>query len=152
MFIKLIDLNGVFLGTLKIEDAIKEAKKRNLDLINVNNNTNPKIYRLGNYKKYLFDKKKNIKKIKNIKKKEIKIKTSICEYDYKTKIKKIHNFLNKKFIVKIFIIFFNKKNNNNKKFFKKLDDDISKKFNFNKNIIFNEKNIIINILNSVKKN
>ncbi|MGX7582524.1 translation initiation factor IF-3 [Candidatus Vidania fulgoroideorum] len=150
MLIKLIDYNGIFIGLMKINEAIKIAKKKNLDLIKMNSNSNTKIYKLGNYKKIIFDKKKNTIKKKPIKKKEIKIRTVIDDFDYKIKLKKIIEFLRKKIYVKI-IIFTNKNFENNKLFIEKINNDISKKFIYIKNIIFNKNNIIISIIHSVIK-
>ncbi|MGX7577306.1 translation initiation factor IF-3 [Candidatus Vidania fulgoroideorum] len=150
MYIKLIDNNGKFLGTVDIKVAIYEAKKRNLDLIKLSGKSKQKIYKLGNFKKYLFDKKK--KKKKALKSKEIKFKTIICKSDYKVKIKKIFCFLKKKYNVKIIIFFLNKRKRINDDFLNNIIADLNKKFFLNKTLKYNTKNIIINILSSVYKN
>ncbi|XAO72498.1 MAG: translation initiation factor IF-3 [Candidatus Vidania fulgoroideorum] len=102
MQIKLINLDGTLNGLYSFSNAIKIAKNLNLDLIKINSKTNPKIYRLGNYKKFLYQKKKRKSKTnKKIKTKEINFKLNIFDNDYKTKIRKISFLLSKNIIVNI---------------------------------------------------
>lgn len=74
-----------------IEDAIKIANDKNLDLILINDKQNPPIVRLDDYGKFLYNlekknKEKN-KKNKNITK-TIKFSTNIAENDLKIKSQK----------------------------------------------------------------
>ncbi|MCM0158224.1 translation initiation factor IF-3 [Candidatus Nardonella dryophthoridicola] len=105
--IKLIDEKGNQLGIFNINDAINKSKELNLDLVLINTNNNPPLYKIMDYGKFEYKKNKNIKNNKNnkINIKEIKIKPNISLGDYNIKIKKIINFLNKKNKVKITIQF-----------------------------------------------
>ncbi|BBA85229.1 translation initiation factor IF-3 [endosymbiont of Sipalinus gigas] len=89
------------------KDALDKANELSLDLILINSNSIPTIYKIMDYGKYIYEKKKKIKnnKIKKINVKEIKIKINIYERDYQIKLKKILDFLKKKNKVKITLKF-----------------------------------------------
>ena len=74
------------------------AKDSSLDLVQVSpNGSNPKVCKLLDYGKYLFDKKKSISasktKVKKHSIKEIKFRPSTDIADYKIKLKKIKSFI-----------------------------------------------------------
>ncbi|XZR53278.1 MAG: translation initiation factor IF-3 [Enterobacteriaceae bacterium] len=107
--IKLNDVNGKFIGIFSLNVAILKAEKLNLDLVKINSNTIPPIYKLMNYGKFLYIKKQLIKKNKKIHKifqiKEIKLRSVINDNDYNIKIRNIIKFLEKGNKTKIFIKF-----------------------------------------------
>ena len=94
----LIDAAGEKQGVILIEKAIEEAKKVDLDLVQVSSSdADPVVCKLIDYGKHLFDKKKNIQSSKvkqrrtNVK--EIKFRPSTDVGDYNIKLKKIKSFI-----------------------------------------------------------
>jgi len=77
--------------------ALMEAKKLNLDLVEIQPKTVPPVVKIMNYGKFKFavNKKKNIakKKQRDLKIKEIKFRPNTGNNDYLIKIKNIKNFL-----------------------------------------------------------
>ncbi|BBA85127.1 translation initiation factor IF-3 [Candidatus Nardonella dryophthoridicola] len=102
--IRLIDFDGKQIGLIDKNKAIIKAKEKKLDLILLNPNLNPAVYKIGDYGKHIYNKSKNIKNIKNKNiLKEIKMNLNIKEYDYNIKLNKIIFFLKKGNKVKITI-------------------------------------------------
>ena len=96
--VMLIDSNGKKQGIVNIIDALEEANKTSLDLVQVSSlDSDPIVCKLLDYGKHLFDKKKNISSSKvRIKKnttKEIKFRPSTDIGDYNIKLKKIKSFI-----------------------------------------------------------
>ncbi|WGH25635.1 MAG: translation initiation factor IF-3 [Candidatus Shikimatogenerans bostrichidophilus] len=85
---------------------IIKKKKIQLDVVTINNNLNPPLVKLLDYNKFIYNKKKKIKK--NIHKKNIKIirlSPQIDGHDTNFKIKKAKIFLKKRFKVKFYVFF-----------------------------------------------
>jgi len=106
----LIDKDGIKKGLVNIEDALLEAEKESLDLVQVSpDNSTPVVCKLLDYGKYLFDKKKNAGsskvKPKKTSTKEIKFRPSTDVGDYNIKLKKIKSFINEKNKTKISVRF-----------------------------------------------
>ena len=96
--VMLIDSKGEKQGIVSIEDALTEANKASLDLVQVSpNNSNPVVCKLLDYGKHLFDKKKSSSSIRVKTKrnttKEIKFRPSTDVGDYNIKLKKIKSFI-----------------------------------------------------------
>ena len=93
-----IAANGDKLGMLAIEDALKEAKIANLDLVQVSpSEAKPTVCKLLDYGKFQFNKKKSSTGVKKQKKqsvKEIKFRPTTDKGDYEIKLKKIKSFIN----------------------------------------------------------
>ena len=94
----LIDKDGMKKGLVNIEDALLEAEKESLDLVQVSPyGSQPVVCKLLDYGKFLFGKKKNIssskKKTKKTSAKEIKFRPSTDTGDYNIKLKKIKSFI-----------------------------------------------------------
>lgn len=87
--------------------TLKEAKdianEKCLDLIEINDRSNPPIIRIDNYKKFCYELKKQEKKKKKGKTelKEIQISATIALHDLETKVKKASEFIKKGDTVKI---------------------------------------------------
>ncbi|WMC20241.1 MAG: translation initiation factor IF-3 [Enterobacteriaceae bacterium PSpyr] len=107
--IRLNDENGKFIGIFSLNEAILKSEQLHLDLVEINSKIVPPIFKLMNYGKFLYNKKKLIKKNKKnhkiIQVKEIKLRAVTNDNDYKIKIKKIINFLNNNNKIKILIKF-----------------------------------------------
>ena len=94
----LIDNLGEKKGIVSIADALEEAKKASLDLVQVSpSNSDPVVCKLLDYGKHLFEKKKSISasksKVKRTTTKEIKFRPSTDVGDYNIKLKKIKSFI-----------------------------------------------------------
>ena len=94
----LIDQNGTKQGILSIDEALTEAKKVSLDLVQVSaSDASPVVCKLLDYGKYVFEKKKNISssKVKSKRQttKELKFRPSTDVGDYNIKLKKIKTFI-----------------------------------------------------------
>jgi translation initiation factor IF-3 len=105
-----VDEDGKQLGIMPVSEALKLARERNLDLVEVAPNANPpvcKIMDFGKFKYELARKEKEAKKNQKIASevKEIKIRPNIEEHDYQVKLRKIREFLEKGYKVRLIILF-----------------------------------------------
>ena len=94
----LIDSQGNKKGIVPILEALDEAEKNSLDLVQVSpSDSNPVVCKILDYGKHMFDKKKSLSaskvKIKKTSIKEIKFRPSTDIGDYKIKLKKIKSFI-----------------------------------------------------------
>jgi translation initiation factor IF-3 len=62
--VRVISNEGVNLGVLSIKEALAEANKLGLDLIEISPNTNPPIVKIAEYGKYKYEQNKKLKKAK----------------------------------------------------------------------------------------
>ena len=87
--IRVIDENGEQLGILPPFEALKLARERGLDLVEVSPNAVPPVCRIQDYGRYLYEKEKSEraarKKQKVIVVKEVKFSVTVDEHDYQTK-------------------------------------------------------------------
>jgi translation initiation factor IF-3 len=95
--IRLIDENGEQLGIVRPEDALRLARERELDLVEIVAKANPPVCRIMNYGKYLYQRNKRAheakKHQKQIQVKEIKFRVKIDEHDYNFKKNHVERFL-----------------------------------------------------------
>ncbi len=95
--IRVIDENGEQLGILTPFDALKIARERALDLVEVSPNAVPPVCRIQDYGKFLYEKDKSDraarKKQKIIVIKEVKFSVTVDEHDYQTKKNQAVRFL-----------------------------------------------------------
>ena len=96
--IRVIDENGEQLGILPPFEALKIARERGLDLVEVSPNAVPPVCRIQDYGRYLYEKEKSEraarKKQKVIVIKEVKFSVTVDEHDYQTKKNQAVRFLN----------------------------------------------------------
>ncbi len=97
--VMLIDESGKKMGLVPLEEALKDAESKSLDLVQVSPfNADPVVCKILDYGKHLFNKKKNISasktKTKKTTTKEIKFRPSTDDGDFKIKLKKIKSFIN----------------------------------------------------------
>ena len=87
--IRVIDENGEQLGIMVPFEALKMARERLLDLVEISPNAVPPVCRIQDYGKYLYEKDKSEraarKKQKVIVIKEVKFSVTVDEHDYQTK-------------------------------------------------------------------
>lgn len=93
----------------KLSEALLIAKEMNLDLVEICSNSNPSVCKLINYKKFIFDIKKNKKdqkkKSKSQETKEIRLGPNIDEHDFNFKMKNAQKFLIDGDIVRLVVNF-----------------------------------------------
>ena len=94
----MIDEEGKNLGIFSLEEALKIAKERNLDLIQITNKADPPICKIFDYGKFLYQMKKKEKEKKKEKGGEIKgirLGFNISEHDMETRANQAKEFLEK---------------------------------------------------------
>ena len=95
--IRVIDENGEQLGILPPFEALKIARERGLDLVEVSPNAVPPVCRIQDYGRFLYEKEKSEraarKKQKVITVKEVKFSVTVDEHDYQTKKNQAVRFL-----------------------------------------------------------
>lgn len=94
---RVIDDAGEQLGIMPPFEALKIARERSLDLVEVSPNAVPPVCRIQDYGKYLYEKDKSEraarKKQKVITVKEVKFSVTVDEHDYQTKKNQAVRFL-----------------------------------------------------------
>lgn len=90
-------------GTIMtIHEALYIAEQSEMDLVLINDNADPKICRILNYEKFLYEQKRKEKdKVKTLEVKEIKLGPNTSENDLSYRSKHIIEFLNKGHKVKL---------------------------------------------------
>jgi translation initiation factor IF-3 len=92
-----IDENGEQLGVMAPFEALKMARERSLDLVEISPNAVPPVCKIQDYGKYLYEKDKSEraarKKQKIITIKEVKFSVTVDEHDYQTKKNQAVRFL-----------------------------------------------------------
>ncbi|WP_333784909.1 translation initiation factor IF-3 [Thermocrinis sp.] len=97
--VRLIDQDGKQIGIVPIQEALKIAEERGLDLVEVAPNANPPVCKLLDYGKFLYEMKKKEKEAKKKQKehsmevKDINLSLRIDEHDLKVKLKHMREFL-----------------------------------------------------------
>ncbi len=87
--VRVIDENGEQLGVMAPFEALKMAREKTLDLVEISPNAVPPVCKIQDYGKYLYEKDKSDraarKKQKVIVIKEVKFSVTVDEHDYQTK-------------------------------------------------------------------
>ena len=95
--IRVIDENGVQLGILPPYEALKIARERGFDLVEVSPTAVPPVCRIQDYGRFLYEKEKSEraarKRQKVITIKEVKFSVTVDEHDYQTKKNQAIRFL-----------------------------------------------------------
>lgn len=101
--------NGDKLGEMKVIDALKEAERRNYDLVCVAPNTKVPVCKMLDYAKFRYEQQKKKREAKKNQKvvsiKEIRISPVIGENDYQFKLKNAKEFLAKGHKLKLVLSF-----------------------------------------------
>ncbi len=107
--VRLIDEEGKQIGVCDIEEALRIAHEKQLDLVEVAPEADPPVCKLMDYGKYRYELKKKMKQGKNKPKgsvvKEVRMRPKIEEHDYRFKLKNIREFLQDGCKVKVSMIF-----------------------------------------------
>ena len=107
--IRLIDADGAQLGIVPLEDALKKAEERSLDLVEVGPGSEPPVCRVLDWGKVRFDREKKAresrKKAVAVEVKEVKYRPTIDTHDFEIKTKRARKFLEKGKKVKVTVFF-----------------------------------------------
>ncbi len=107
--IRLIDDKGEQKGIVPIIEALKMAKERELDLVEVSPTANPPVCKILDFGKYRFEQEKRLRESKKnqkvLKLKEVRMQPKIGPGDLDTKAKHVQEFLNEGNKVKVTIRF-----------------------------------------------
>jgi len=95
--IRVIDDEGNQIGILPPYEALKMARERNLDLVEISPTAQPPVCRIMDYGKYLYQQEKKEREAKKHQKvitvKEVKFRINVDDHDYETKKNHVLRFL-----------------------------------------------------------
>jgi translation initiation factor IF-3 len=107
--VRLIGEDGNQVGVLKIDDALRYAQERDLDLVEVARDARPPVCRVLDYSKYKYEQEQKAKAArrhqKQVNVREIKLRPKIAQNDYETKRNHVVRFLKGDDRVKVTIMF-----------------------------------------------
>lgn len=107
--VRLIDETGQHLGIFRTEEALRLARERGLDLVEVQPNATPPVCRIMDYGKYRYEEsrreRESRKRQKTIEVKEIRLRPRIDTHDLETKVRQIQQFLADGAKVKVTVLF-----------------------------------------------
>lgn len=103
---RVIDPDGEQIGIMPTQDALQQAKSRDLDLVEVAPQADPPVCKIVDYGKYKYrQEKKERKQQKSQQLKEMRLTSRINDHDFETKIKHIKRFLKDDDRVRVTMIF-----------------------------------------------
>lgn len=95
--VRVIDESGEQLGVMTPFDALRIARERSLDLVEISPNAVPPVCKIQDYGKYLYEKDKSERAARKTQKtiviKEVKFSVTVDEHDYQTKKNQAVKFL-----------------------------------------------------------
>jgi len=104
-----IDDEGQQLGIMPPYEAVRKAREKNLDLVEISPTAQPPVCRIMDYGKYLYQQEKKEREAKKHQKtitvKEVKFRINVDDHDYETKRNHVLRFLNEGDKVKATIFF-----------------------------------------------
>lgn len=104
-----IDEDGTKLGVMPTREALRLARNKDLDLVEVSPNSNPPVCRIMDFGKYKYQMQKKMheakKKQKTIEVKTVKVRPRTDEHDMQVRIKQVRKFLEKGNKVKTVVMF-----------------------------------------------
>ena len=105
----MIDDEGQQIGILPPYEALKMAREKNLDLVEISPTANPPVCRIMDYGKFLYQQEKKEREAKKHQKtitvKEVKFRINVDDHDYETKKNHVLRFLDEGDKVKATIFF-----------------------------------------------
>lgn len=107
--VRVIGSEGKQEGVLKISDALKLARDKELDLVEIAPNAIPPVVRIVDLGKFKYEQEKKLQKSKKKAKaselKEVRFSPFIAEHDYKTRIERVNEFLSENSKVRLVVVF-----------------------------------------------
>lgn len=105
----MIDDDGNMLGIMAPYEAVKKAREKSLDLVEISPTAQPPVCRIMDYGKYLYQQEKKEREAKKHQKtitvKEVKFRINVDDHDYETKKNHVLRFLDEGDKVKATIFF-----------------------------------------------
>ena len=105
--IRVVDEDGSQLGVMSLFDAMKAARERGLDVVEISPTAVPPVCKLVDYGKYLYELNKKAHEQRRHQKgtqiKEVKFRPSTAEHDYQVRKNQIIRFLGEGYKVKAMI-------------------------------------------------
>ena len=104
----MIGADGEQIGVLPVRDAISRAEEEGLDLVEVAPNSRPPVCRMMDYGRYRYEQQKKARakaKTSGGEQKELRMKPSIEQHDYGTKLRRAKEFLDEGNRVKLTVRF-----------------------------------------------
>ena len=107
--VRLVQEDGEQLGVVSLDEAMKEAEERDLDLVEVAPKADPSVVKLMDYGKYKYEQQKarqRAKKKQNkVELKQLRLKPQIDDHDLNIKLNDAKRFLDNKNKVKFQVFF-----------------------------------------------
>ncbi|MEK6534815.1 MAG: translation initiation factor IF-3 [Thermodesulfobacteriota bacterium] len=107
--VRVIDMEGQQLGVISLTEALAEAAKAGLDLVEVSPTAAPPVCRIMDYGKFRYQQSKKVQVSKKsqtvIQVKEIRLRPKTEEHDLEVKVKHVRKFLEQHNKVKISMMF-----------------------------------------------
>jgi translation initiation factor IF-3 len=107
--VRLIGDDGSQIGVIKTDEALRMARERDLDLVEVAPDARPPVCRILDYSKYKYEQEQKQKQARKhqqqITVREIKFRPKIAQHDYDTKKGHVERFLRHQDKVKVTIMF-----------------------------------------------
>ena len=107
--VRVIDDEGQQLGIMPPYEAIRKAREKNLDLVEISPTAQPPVCRIMDYGKFLYQQEKKEREAKKHQKtitvKEVKFRINVDDHDYETKKNHVLRFLGEGEKVKATIFF-----------------------------------------------
>lgn len=95
--VRLVDSAGEMLGIFSLSDALQQAQKEGLDLVEISPNSEPPVCKVMDFGRHKYQEKKKHhdarKKQKTISLKELKLRPTISDHDLNIKIKSMNGFI-----------------------------------------------------------
>jgi translation initiation factor IF-3 len=95
--VKIVNEDGTMLGEFHIKEAMRMARKKELDLVEVAPNAKPPVCRLMDFGRYLYEKKRQERESRKHQHRTtargMRFSLKISEHDYQVKLNKVKEFL-----------------------------------------------------------
>lgn len=103
--VRLVDATGTMIGVVSLQEALKQAKEANLDLVEIAPDSKPPVCKVMNYGKFLYTQSKQQRlhkaKQKKVELKALRIGFKIEPHDLEVKLKQTYKFLEQGHKVKL---------------------------------------------------
>ncbi len=107
--LRVIDASGKQIGVLSRAEALQEAERSGLDLVEISPGANPPVAKIVDWGKYSYQKtkqqQKNRKASKTLDVKQLRFGLKIGEHDLEVKLKKVREFLEEGHKVRLAVVF-----------------------------------------------
>ena len=92
--VRLIDEEGSQVGIVRLAEALDLANEKELDLVEMNPNSDPPLCKIMDFGKFKYDQSKNSKQVQKVLKiKEVKLRPKTEKHDFDVKIRRARSFL-----------------------------------------------------------